>query len=214
MAVTNLTPTTGAFFGLATGLVAPAWANFRAITEFKNLTVDGSTYEIVSRALNPSSGDYEYDHSCFIFDTSSITDATAATFKINCTSFTAGASAVLVRGDITLPFSSTHGLNRMFGWPTSATPFSLQSFLGNTGLLSFMLNAAGVSYINSNNSIQIYLIEGKQLSNLTAPTSGQNLRAQFNTTNLQLSVTTPDPPSDYMKISNGAIKILSGKVSL
>ena len=210
MAVTNLSPSTTAFFGVQTG--PASWGQFRSFTEFKNLLVDGSSYEIVSRYV--SANDFEYDHSCFIFDTSGITNATAATFKINCVLFTAGVSAVLVQGNITLPFSDVNGLNRMYGWPASATLFSGLGIIGTTGVISFTLNAAGISYINSNNSIQIYLIEGKQLSNLTAPTSGQNLRASFNDDVLQLSVTTPDPPIDHMRISNGAIKILSGKVSL
>ena len=218
MAVTDLSVlgTNGtAFFGLATGLTSPAWANFRAITEAKNFTLDGSTYEIVSRAINPVGGTYEYDHTLFQFDTSGISNATAAEFRINCTSINNTPSAVLFKGNCTPPFSTDNGLNRMFNWPSSPTPYS--NVVGtsiSTGIVSITLNADGISDINSGHTLQIYLIETHQANDATAPTGTDNFRASFDNTNLALRVTTPEPQIDYIKISNGAIKILSGKVSL
>ena len=54
-----------AFFGVATSCT---WAEFRAATGCKNLSVDGDL-EIVSRSLSALGGSYEYDHTLFQFDT-------------------------------------------------------------------------------------------------------------------------------------------------
>ena len=218
MAVTDLSVLADngtAFFGVATGLVSPAWANFRALTEFKNLEVDGNTYEIVSRAINTVTGTYEYDQTLFQFDTSGITDATAAEFRINCTSITNTPKSILFKGNCSTPFTDVNGLNRMFNWPTSPTPYSTPIGTAiSTGMHSVTLNADGISDINSGHTLQIYLVEYHQGNDATAPTGTDNFRASFNNINLALRVTTPDPQIDYIKISNGAIKILSGKVSL
>ena len=212
MAVTDLSVlgTNGtAFFGVATN---GTWAQMRALTEAKNVTIDGSTYEIVSRSLAALGGSYEYDHTLFQFDTSGISNAVAAEFRINCTSITDTPKSILFKGNCSTPFSNDNGLNRMLNWPSSPTPYS---FVGgtpiSTGIHSVTLNADGISDINSGHTLQVYLVEYHQGNDSTPPTGTENLRASFDNTNLALRVTTSD--SVYIKI-DGAIKILNGKISL
>ena len=201
-----------AFFGVAT---SGTWAEFRAATGCKNLSVDGDL-EIVSRSLSALGGSYEYDHTLFQFDTSGISNAVAAEFQINCTSITGTPTAVLFRGNATTPFSinAGGGFNKMFNWPNSPTPLSdISGTAITTGLKTITLNADGVSLINSGHTLQMYLIETHQASNDTAPTGTNEFRANFNTTNLALSVETAGP-SPYLSLSSGKIKILNGKISL
>ena len=214
MAVTDLSVlgTNGtAFFGVAT---SGTWAQFRAATSCKNLSVDG-TLEIVSRSLSALGGSYEYDHTLFQFDTSGISNAVAAEFRINCTSITDTPKSILFKGNCSTPFTDVNGLNRMFNWPTSPTPYSnVGGTAISTGMHSITLNADGISDINSGHTLQVYLVEYHQGNDATAPTGTDNFRASFNNINLALRVTTPDSQIDYIKISNGAIKILNGKISL
>ena len=214
MAVTDLSVlgTNGtAFFGVAT---SGTWAQFRTATSCKNLSVDG-TLEIVSRSLSALGGAYEYDHTLFQFDTSGISNAVAAEFRINCTSITGTPTAVLFRGNAGTPFSSNvgGGFNKMLNWPSSPTPLSdISGTAITTGLKTITLNADGVSLINSGHTLQMYLLETHQANDATAPTGTDEFRAIFNTTNLALRVTTPDPTHPYSL--TGKIKILNGKISL
>ena len=191
-----------AFFGVAT---EGTWAQFRALTEIKNLSIDGTSYEIVSNKLDTNV--YEYDQSAFQFDVSSITNATSATFEINCTSTTGTPTARLVEGACTLPWTEANGLNQVdFG-----SPLSNQTSLA-LGINQILLTASGLSYINSSTTAQIYLLENRMMSDATAP-SGDN-RAAFNDLGLTLKVTTPDATSGMVNITVGAVKIVNGKVSL
>ena len=124
MAVTDLSVlgTNGtAFFGVAT---SGTWAQFRTATSCKNLSVDG-TLEIVSRSLSALGGSYEYDHTLFQFDTSGISNAVAAEFRINCTSITDTPKSILFKGAASTPFSVNvgGGFNGMLNWPSSPTPY-------------------------------------------------------------------------------------------
>ena len=201
-----------AFFG--TG-ASRTWAQMRALTSAKTFALDGTTFQIQSRSLAALGGIYEYFQILFQFDTSGISDATAAEFRINCTSISSAPDlpkSILFKGNCPTPFNSSNGLNRMLNWPSSPTPYS---FVGgtpiSTGIHSVTLNADGISDINSGHTLQVYLVEYHQGNDATVPTGLEDFNAQFNNTNLELRVTTP---SDYMKISNGAVKILNGKVSL
>lgn len=214
MAVTDLSVlgTNGtAFFGVAT---SGTWAQFRAATSCKNLSVDG-TLEIVSRSLSALGGSYEYDHTLFQFDTSGISNAVAAEFRINCTSITDTPKSILFKGATSTPFSvnAGGGFNGMLNWPSSPTPYSTVGGTPvSTGMHSVTLNADGINDINSGHTLQVYLVEYHQGNDATPPTGTENMRATFNNTNLALRVTTPDPTHPYFL--TGKIKILNGKISL
>ena len=214
MAVTDLSVlgTNGtAFFGVAT---SGTWAQFRTATSCKNLSVDG-TLEIVSRSLSALGGSYEYDHTLFQFDTSGISNAVAAEFRINCTSITATPKSILFKGAASTPFSVNvgGGFNGMLNWPSSPTPYSnVGGTAISTGMHSITLNADGISDINSGHTLQVYLVEYHQGNDATPPTGTENHRANFNNTNLALRVTTPSPTHPYFL--RGEIKILNGKISL
>jgi len=200
-------------FGTGT---SKTWAQMRALTSGKTSIVDGSSFRTQSTSLAALGGVYEYFHTLFQFDTSNISNATAAEFRINCTSVSSAPlqpKVLLVKGDCTPPFSASNGLNRMLNWPSSPTAYSSTTPSLSTGMVSITLNATGISDINSGNTFQVYLIDSHQASDATAPTGTDDYKAIFDDTNLALRVTTPDL-GGFINLSSGKIEILNGKISL
>ena len=191
------------------------WAQMRALLSAKTFVLDGTVFQIQSRSLAALGGVYEYFQVLFQFDTSGISNATAAEFRINCTSITNTPKSILFKGACSTPFTDANGQNRMLNWPTSPTPYSTP--LGtaiSTGMHSVTLNADGINDINSGHTLQIYLVEYHQGNDATAPTGLDDFKALFNNTNLGLRVETPDLGGGFVNLSSGKVEILNGKISL
>ena len=122
------------------------WAQMRALLSAKTFVLDGTIFQIRSRSLAALGGVYEYFQILFQFDTSGISDATAAEFRINCASITNTPKSILFKGDCSTPFTDVNGLNRMLNWPSSPTPYSnVAGTAISTGMHSVTLNADGIN---------------------------------------------------------------------